>query len=96
MVYAESINKFYFEKQLSNNVSIDEMFVVIHAIKQTFNFKIQSLSSDVSKKIIIIFENEVKITIRDICNKEYLIVETNSKVDFDNLWDFFSNINIGK
>lgn len=96
MVYAESINKFYFEKQLSNNVSIDEMFVVIHSIKQTFNFKIQSLSSDVSKKIIIIFENEVKITIRDICNKEYLIVETNSKVDFDNLWDFFSNINIGK
>lgn len=85
----EITNQFRFDKQLTNKVSIDEMFMVIHSIKTTFNFTIKELSHDVSKKIVVIFDNDVKITIKNVWDKEHLIVETSSKEHFDKLWEFF-------
>lgn len=85
--------RFYFEKQLKNKVTIDEMFTLINLIKQKWNFKIKDLSKDVGRKIIITFQNEIKITIKNICSEEYLIVETNSKDNLDKLWDFFETLN---
>lgn len=90
----ETTNKFRFDKQLTNKISIDEMFMVIHSIKTTFNFTIKELSNDVSKKIVVVFENDVKITIKTIWNVEHLhlIVETSLKEHFDKLWDFFQTL----
>lgn len=80
---------FCFKKNLTNKITIDEMFVFINNLKLEHGYILNGWHSDVARPIIIEFSNNTKLEILNNIHGYYLQVKTNDKDTFDLLWDFF-------